>query len=114
MIISGQSVKALIRDDSRLPYTYLVSLKGHPLYKVGTTQRIQGRIRSLQTDSPFEIKCLALHAGGDEKWFHENAPKPIRGEWFRFPSNATALKWFRETGLGIDSWRARSYGRALS
>jgi hypothetical protein len=67
-------------------WVYFVQVEHDGPIKIGTTNRLDERIKSLQTASPYKLRLLAKYEGShaQERRLHVlYAEYRIRGEWFR-------------------------------
>jgi hypothetical protein len=65
--------------------TYIIHARGTHFYKIGQSDRIDGRLYELQSASPLALKLVAVSASLSlESELHEKYRTwRIRGEWFR-------------------------------
>ncbi len=86
-------------NDGRLLYLYLFESAG--LYKIGITQDVQQRIRSMQSGNPHSIVLIAYrivaYAEANERNLHAHFQHcRRRGEWFALDADDVAKikQWF--------------------
>ena len=80
--------------------TYFIS---NGIYvKIGKTQDVAARLKSLQTGSPVPLRLLGYVSGDREQEFHHKyANHRLRGEWFSLPDSF--ICWLL-TQIGRDDW----------
>ena len=81
---------------------YLVKIAGHDLCKVGFTNNIKGRLKSISCECPFEIEIHHIREGTIQKEYvmHYNLrDHHYRGEWFFY--NKDVLDIFLNSELPI-------------
>ena len=67
--------------------TYIIKTKGHNYYKIGRSANVEKRIKSLQTNCPFQLEILIKVADCslNEKYWHKHFEKyKTYGEWYKF------------------------------
>jgi len=67
--------------------TYILKTKGYDYYKIGRSSNVEKRIKSLQTNCPFQLEILIKVADSslNEKYWLKNFKEyKTHGEWFKF------------------------------
>ena len=67
--------------------TYIIKTKGHNYYKIGWSSNVEKRIKSLQTNCPFQLEILikVVDSSLNEKYWHKHFEKyRTYGEWYKF------------------------------
>lgn len=77
---------------------YLIHAVGTDRYKIGvTTKSIQKRLHSLQTGSPYVLRCLATIESREahileSRLHHRFKNYRVQGEWFKFDENTPGIE----------------------
>ena len=79
--------------DEHSKFLYLVESQG--FVKIGVTNDVQGRVSTISTCNPFEVKVILAQEVGSayqvEKFLHDKFKDTnVRGEWFKLTSNDIA------------------------
>lgn len=83
---------------------YAIQMAEFPFIKIGSSNSVPGRLRNLQTSSPFPYRLLATISAGEdvEKAIHAALQdERERGEWFRYEGKTKAL---------VDAMKQRDFG----
>jgi len=79
--------------DENSKFLYLVESQG--FVKIGVTNDVQGRVSTISTCNPFEVKVILAQEVGSayqvEKFLHDKFKDTnVKGEWFKLTSNDIA------------------------
>ena len=90
--------------------TYIIKTKGHNYYKIGRSANVEKRIKSLQTNCPFQLEILIKVADDslNEIYWHKHFEQyRTHGEWYKFQDKQ--VRELRYTIKKINIHRYKSY-----